>query len=237
MSQSSRALDCCEEFFSFILLFKEFLSFAGTTYFYLFSKSKQIFHARTIKLLLGRGLDSSLYPQYRKVINVKCLYTGVIKIVNIFKQTYTTIRVFIGYLFTIRATLLRQLCSDDKEERGVITVKKDDGRQIFYHQNKTNDNHYLCLLDSDYIMHSHRLAHQIAVLNSLPPSQRLLTLLGYTFDRIPADSTWHCTKGANSLTDEQLALEGEGIVLQPTWTICAKFLGNWGICRSTFTPK
>ena len=79
--------------------------------------------------------------------------------------------------------------------------------------------YFLCLCDSDDVMHPHRIAHQVSVMLALPKEERNSTLLGSTFDRIPADSTWHYTQWANSLTDERLILEQfrELTILQPTW--------------------
>ncbi len=78
---------------------------------------------------------------------------------------------------------------------------------------------FICLLDSDDIMHQHRVAEQVSVMLKLSPQERLSTILGCTFERIPQDSTWHYTNWANNLTDERLILERfrEVTVLQPTW--------------------
>jgi len=79
--------------------------------------------------------------------------------------------------------------------------------------------HFLCLLDSDDVMHPHRIAHQVSVMLALSKQERNSALLGCTFDRIPVDSTWHYTQWANFLTDERLMLERfrELTILQPTW--------------------
>jgi hypothetical protein len=68
-------------------------------------------------------------------------------------------------------------------------------------------------------MHPNRIAHQVSVMLALSNEERNSTLLGCTFDRVPADSTWHYTNWANSLTDERLMLERyrEVTILQPTW--------------------
>jgi len=82
---------------------------------------------------------------------------------------------------------------------------------------------FLCLLDSDDIMHHNRIAEQLNVMLSTPQDDvedtRDRTLLGCTFDRIPAGSTWHYSEWANGLTDERLLLERyrEVTLLQPTW--------------------
>lgn len=80
---------------------------------------------------------------------------------------------------------------------------------------------FLCLLDSDDIMHPHRVALQTHYMMTQisDPKTRRHTLLGCTFDRDPSDSTWHYSRWANALTDERLLLEQfrEITVLQPTW--------------------
>ena len=82
---------------------------------------------------------------------------------------------------------------------------------------------FMCLLDSDDIMHHSRIAEQLNVMLSIPQDDaggtRDRTLLGCTFDRKPAGSTWHYSEWANGLTDERLFLERyrEVTLLQPTW--------------------
>ena len=81
---------------------------------------------------------------------------------------------------------------------------------------------YLCLLDSDDIMHPFRIAEQLRAMLSIPEgddNRRERTLMGCTFDRIPAGSTWHYSDWANGLSDERLLLERyrEVTLLQPTW--------------------
>lgn len=81
---------------------------------------------------------------------------------------------------------------------------------------------YLCLLDSDDIMHPFRIAEQLSAMLSIPggdDNRRERTLMGCTFDRIPAGSTWHYSEWANGLSDERLLLERyrEVTLLQPTW--------------------
>lgn len=84
---------------------------------------------------------------------------------------------------------------------------------------KIDCDYFVCMLDSDDVMHPHRIAHQISVMLALSPLERNRLLLGSTFERIPTDSTWHYTKWANSLTDERLVLERfrEVTIIQPTW--------------------
>ncbi len=57
-----------------------------------------------------------------------------------------------------------------------------------------NDLYFLCLLDSDDVMHPYRIAHQVSVMLAMSSAERYVTLLGSTFRRIPADSTWHYTQ-------------------------------------------
>lgn len=81
---------------------------------------------------------------------------------------------------------------------------------------------YLCLLDSDDIMHPFRIAEQLSAMLSIPEgddNRRERTLMGCTFDRIPAGSTWHYSDWANGLSDDRLLLERyrEVTLLQPTW--------------------
>lgn len=67
---------------------------------------------------------------------------------------------------------------------------------------------FLCILDSDDIMHPTRIAEQTCAMMALESEEeRYKTLMGCQFDRIPKDSTQHYTKWANSLSDERLYLE------------------------------
>mmetsp|Transcript_13577 Transcript_13577/g.31847 ORF Transcript_13577/g.31847 Transcript_13577/m.31847 type:complete len:562 (+) Transcript_13577:100-1785(+) len=79
---------------------------------------------------------------------------------------------------------------------------------------------FLCLLDSDDVMHKHRIIEQVLYMICIVDNEtRNRTLLGSTFDRDPPDSTWHYSNWANNLTDERLMLERyrEITILQPTW--------------------
>lgn len=79
---------------------------------------------------------------------------------------------------------------------------------------------FLCFLDSDDIMHKHRVAEQSHHLLSIQDEgERARTLLGCTFVRDPPDSTWHYSDWANNLSEGRLLLERfrEITVLQPTW--------------------
>mmetsp|Transcript_63931 Transcript_63931/g.73505 ORF Transcript_63931/g.73505 Transcript_63931/m.73505 type:complete len:555 (+) Transcript_63931:20-1684(+) len=79
---------------------------------------------------------------------------------------------------------------------------------------------FICLLDSDDVMHKHRVVEQtLYMMYVVDEDKRNQTILGSTFDRDPPDSTWHYSKWANNLTDERLLLERyrEVTILQPTW--------------------
>lgn len=87
----------------------------------------------------------------------------------------------------------------------------------------SNATRFLCLLDSDDIMHRHRIAEQTNyMMNITDPEGMGRTLLGCQFVRDPPDSTWHYSQWANSLSDERLMLERyrEVTILQPTWFLC-----------------
>ena len=89
------------------------------------------------------------------------------------------------------------------------------------HHSDDKIKYFICLLDSDDIMHQHRIAEQVSVMLQMESNERNSTILGCTFSRIPEDSTWHYTTWANNLTDERLMLERfrEVTVLQPTWML------------------
>jgi len=84
---------------------------------------------------------------------------------------------------------------------------------------ESDDAYFLCLLDSDDIMHETRIAEQVCAMLALSKQDRERTIMGCKFDRDPPDSTWHYSEWANGLTDERLMLERfrEVTVLQPTW--------------------
>ena len=101
-------------------------------------------------------------------------------------------------------------------------AKSNDGDDDIIHY------HFLCILDSDDIMHPTRIAEQTCVMMSLSEN----ALLGCQFDRIPKDSTWHYASWANSLSDERVWLEQfrECTLIQPTWFISKSWfesLGGW----------
>jgi glycosyltransferase involved in cell wall biosynthesis len=105
--------------------------------------------------------------------------------------------------------------------REKVDNNSDDCKQTTRSQPSTQEDcdYFVCMLDSDDVMHPHRIAHQISVMLALSPLERNTLLLGSTFERMPIDSTWHYTKWANSLTDERLLLERfrEVTIIQPTW--------------------
>ena len=82
-----------------------------------------------------------------------------------------------------------------------------------------DEDYFISLLDSDDIMHPHKIANQISVMLAIPKERRTNVLIGTTFDRIPKGSTWHYSNWANSLSDNRLALEKfrEITLLHPTW--------------------
>jgi len=86
----------------------------------------------------------------------------------------------------------------------------------------TRSNSFLCLLDSDDVMHPQRVATQVQYMMSLPEDERERTLIGCNFDRDPPGSTWHYTDWANGLSRERLSLERfrEVTLIQPTWMMC-----------------
>ena len=95
--------------------------------------------------------------------------------------------------------------------------------------------HFLCILDSDDIMHPTRIAEQSYAMLSLGYDEHgrhfsRKTLMGCQFDRIPKDSTWHYQRWANSLTDERLYLEQfrECTLIQPTWFIAKDWFDSLG---------
>ena len=84
------------------------------------------------------------------------------------------------------------------------------------------DRHFLCLLDSDDIMHPNRLMEQIGNhMMKLSTQQRHKTILGCQFHRDPIDATWHYADWANGLSDQRIMLERyrEVTILQPTWVM------------------
>jgi hypothetical protein len=108
-----------------------------------------------------------------------------------------------------------------------------------YEQNNSceqqSSHHFLCILDSDDIMHPSRIAEQTFATLSLgygSDGQHLCqtTLMGCQFDRIPHDSTWHYQNWANSLTDDRLYMERfrECTLIQPTWFLARQLFDSLG---------
>jgi glycosyltransferase involved in cell wall biosynthesis len=123
-----------------------------------------------------------------------------------------------------------------------VKHKSDNG-------NDNNDNNdrskqriesFLCMLDSDDVMHETRVAEQCSALMTLHPGLRQRTLQGCKIIRNPPDSTWHYSQWANSLTDERLHLERfrEVTVLQPTWMMCrSRFVELGGYIEAPMGTK
>jgi glycosyltransferase involved in cell wall biosynthesis len=104
----------------------------------------------------------------------------------------------------------------NKEEiSGKPIEKSSDGSE-----NNKSIIKFICLLDSDDVMHKYRVIEQtLYMIYFIDEDKRNRTILGSTFDRDPPDSTWHYSNWANNLTDERLMLERyrEITILQPTW--------------------
>jgi len=99
---------------------------------------------------------------------------------------------------------------------GEIIRNSGDGVE----KEKNKNIKFICLLDSDDVMHKHRVVEQtLYMMYVVDEDKRSRTILGSTFDRDPPDSTWHYSNWANNLTDERLMLERyrEVTILQPTW--------------------
>lgn len=91
----------------------------------------------------------------------------------------------------------------DKYENDAKSKESNTGETT----NQQCIDHFLCILDSDDIMHPTRIAEQTCAMLSFDIEQRYKTLMGCQFDRIPKDSTQHYAQWANSLSDERLYLE------------------------------
>ena len=93
------------------------------------------------------------------------------------------------------------------------------------------DEHFLCILDSDDIMHPTRIAEQTCAMLSISDVKvRERTLMGCQFERIPKNSTHHYSQWANSLSHERLYLEQfrECTLLQPTWFLSKTWFESLG---------
>jgi len=90
-------------------------------------------------------------------------------------------------------------------------------RAVDLRKESTAEHCFLCMLDSDDVMHPTRVVQQVSCMMKHPRE----TLLGCTFARDPPDATWHYTQWANGLSDERLLLEQfrEVTLLQPTWML------------------
>ena len=94
--------------------------------------------------------------------------------------------------------------------------------------------HFLCILDSDDVMHPSRVAEQTSAMLLLGYDQNRhrcdKTLMGCQFNRIPQDSTWHYSQWANSLTNDRLYLEmfRECTLVQPTWFLSKAWFEHLG---------
>mmetsp|Transcript_19907 Transcript_19907/g.33657 ORF Transcript_19907/g.33657 Transcript_19907/m.33657 type:complete len:511 (-) Transcript_19907:52-1584(-) len=144
----------------------------------------------------------------------------------------------------MNTTLLVGTAAEGTSSRGAGYARnqavKLRGMNTSHTNNSTDDAkcfHFLCILDSDDIMHPTRIAEQTSAMMSLGYGQHgkhlsEKALMGCQFDRIPRDSTWHYATWANSLSDKRVVLEQfrECTLLQPTWFISKswfKSLGGW----------
>jgi Glycosyl transferase family 2 len=112
-----------------------------------------------------------------------------------------------------------------KRDGGICNDNSNDNNK-----NKQSVENFLCMLDSDDVMHETRVAEQCSALIKLPKDLRQRTLLGCKFTRDPPDSTWHYSQWANKLTDERLHLERfrEVTIIQPTWMMCRSRFVEFG---------
>ena len=123
-----------------------------------------------------------------------------------------------------------QMCiSQGKESRGAGYARNrasELSKCLKRQSSQNNDSsrveeEFVCLLDSDDVMHPHRIAEQVGAFLTMTQCRRQQTLMGCNFDRIPSDATWHYTEWANQLSDQRLSLERfrELTLLQPTWML------------------
>lgn len=113
---------------------------------------------------------------------------------------------------TIRSKLLIGSAPTGTSSRGAGYARNQAARLRDSHETHANadeepGHHFLCILDSDDIMHPTRIAEQTAAMFSLSYGERNKTIMGCQFDRIPKESTQHYSLWANSLTDSRLYLE------------------------------
>ena len=109
----------------------------------------------------------------------------------------------------------KSLCDKKYPEKGAAEFNESSD-----HVEDSGSLKFLCLLDSDDVMHKHRIIEQVLyMMFMVDDKSRNRTILGSTFNRDPPDSTWHYSNWANNLTDKRLMLERyrEITILQPTW--------------------
>jgi hypothetical protein len=180
---------------------------------------------------------------------VVCCYNDAstdksIEILNTLKEDYDAANASLRESKLINTTLLIGTAAEGTTSRGAgfarnQAVKLRDMNTA--NVDDVDDNakffHFLCILDSDDIMHPTRIAEQTSAMLSLGYGQHgqhlsEKALMGCQFDRIPNDSTWHYATWANSLSDERVVLEQfrECTLLQPTWFLSKSWfesLGGW----------
>ena len=106
---------------------------------------------------------------------------------------------------TLRTTLVVGTAAPGTSSRGAAHARNQAVQLLGRDGDRTD---FLCILDSDDVMHPSRIAEQTCAMLALEnKEERRRTLMGCQFDRIPKDSTQHYTKWANSLSDERLYLE------------------------------
>mmetsp|Transcript_2752 Transcript_2752/g.6448 ORF Transcript_2752/g.6448 Transcript_2752/m.6448 type:complete len:487 (+) Transcript_2752:2-1462(+) len=194
---------------------------------------------KTIKEAVCSAMDQCipenlLMENFEMSVNVCCYddgsQDGSSTILNSLSESYSKETVANGKKNQIPSTLMIGTCPDGKG-RGAGYARN---RAIELSPESSGDGiRFLCLLDSDDIMHRHRIAEQTYyMMNSVVEDQRSRTLLGSSFERDPPDSTWHYSKWANTLSQDRLMLERfrEVTILQPTWFMCRsrwKLLGGY----------
>ncbi len=143
----------------------------------------------------------------------------------------------------MNTTLLVGTAEEGSSSRGAGYARNQAVKLRDVYTSDANDNtdmkcfHFLCILDSDDIMHPTRIAEQTSAMMSLGYGEQGKhlsenALMGCQFERLPHDSTWHYATWANSLSDKRVVLEQfrECTLLQPTWFISkSRFqsLGGW----------
>ncbi len=203
----------------------------------------------TVKSAMHQEIPASLLAS---LSNVKfdvavCCYNDAstdksIGMLYALKEDYLTLHQN-GSKQTINTTLFVGTAAEGTSSRGAGYARNQAVKLRDMNTSNTNDNtdakcfHFLCILDSDDIMHSTRIAEQTSAMISLGYGEQGThlsenALMGCQIRRIPNDSTWHYATWANSLSDERVVLEQfrECTLLQPTWFISkSRFesLGGW----------